>query len=90
MIDKVGNKMNTKSELYINKPLELSPDKIKNIDSKRVEITINHKFDDGSQAEFNGTYENGKQLWYSTVITDNEKIIHKSSSKVNDLLKDLY
>jgi len=79
-----------KSEKYIGRPLDLTPDCISKVDAKRIEITICYKFDDKSEAEIKATYEKGKMLWYSTEIASDKAKIHSSSSRVSDLLKDLH
>jgi hypothetical protein len=78
------------AESYIGKPLELSPDKIREVGADKVEIIIVHKFSDGSEAEFRGLYKEGRQQYYSTEITNAKSSVHRSDSRVDDLLKDLY
>jgi hypothetical protein len=79
---------------FINKPLELSPDKVLEISNDtncaRVTISIVYKFEDGSEAEFNGTYEKGKQLYYSTTLAALKTPAINFNSRVSDLLKDFY
>ena len=64
--------MTTQAEKYIENSLALAPDNLKNIDAKYINVVICYKFEDGSEAEFDGTYiaKTGQCRWYSTKITN--------------------
>jgi hypothetical protein len=84
--------MTTQAEKYIENSLALAPDNLKNIDAKYVNVIICYKFEDGSEAEFDGTYiaKTGQCRWYSTKITNTKCIVAEFHSRVNDIYRNLF